>query len=77
MKFHYSVISYFKDELSLRQPVFTDSAFWPFTKNCKSSWCCVFQDLEKKNVSNKILKDRAYEIALNPRYGEHGFYVFW
>ena len=27
MKFHYSVISYFKAELYLRQPVFTDSAF--------------------------------------------------
>ena len=29
------------------------------------------KDLAKGNISDKILKDRAYEVALNPKYDEY------
>ena len=29
------------------------------------------KDLAKSTVSDKVLKDRAYEIALNPKYDEY------
>ena len=29
------------------------------------------KDLAKGNISDKILKDRVYEIALNPKYNEY------
>ena len=80
----------FIHELHLRQPIFTYSAYGPFTKHreriqklgdlrhtCKNNLekSCfphnpAYSDskyLSKRTISNKILKDRAYKIAINPK----------
>ena len=53
----------FLPEMHLKQPGFTYSACGPFTKNKKS-----FQDLKRRTASDKVLRDKALNIAKNPKY---------
>ena len=67
-------------KLPLKQPGFTYSAFGPFLKHCerlkKFDKSCFAhdalysdsKDLAKRTNSDKILKDRAYEIVRNRKY---------
>ena len=71
-----------KAELYLRQAVFTYSADGLFTEHleiiqklkkvCDQNYLCISfansKDLAKRTALDKILKDRAYEIALNSKY---------
>ena len=66
-------------ELHLRQAGFMYSGCGPFTKyreriqkfkeGCDLNYICISfansKDLAKRTILDKILKDRAYEIALN------------
>ena len=47
----------FMPEMHLKQPGFTYSARGPFTKN-----------KERRTASDKILRDKAFSIAKNPKY---------
>ena len=87
----------FFPKLHLKQPGFTYSACCLFTKHresiqkFKGTGYLNFMMLHmviakiyvKQPVSDKILKDRAYEIAINPEYDEYKrglrsmFYVFY
>ena len=69
----------FMAEMHLKQPGFTYSACGPFTKNIYKNELdkVCFQhnmtygkskDLIKKTQSDKILKDKAFKIANNPKY---------
>ena len=84
----------FMPELHLRQPRFTYSCCWPFTKHHEriqkiketgnlnyiyknefDKACFTHdaaysnsKDLAKRTISGMILKGRAYEIAINPKY---------
>ena len=69
-------------EMHLKQPGFTYSACGPFTKNkewiqkCKLDKACFehdmtygdFKDLKRRAFSDKVLKDKAFNIAKNPKY---------
>ena len=78
-------------ELQWKQPVFTYSAFGPFTKYRKRNKKFIyleylyrneldkacfaheaaysyFKYLAKKTISDKILNDQIYEIAINRKY---------
>ena len=84
-------------EMHLKQPGFTYSACWPFTKNKERIQksqeteiraiftkmklyfeACFqhdmvygdFKDLLKRTASEKFLRDKAFNIAKNPRYDE-------
>ena len=75
-------------ELYLRRPGFTYSAFGLSTKHheCIQKFketgnlnYIYSKDLAKRTVSDKVSKDRAYDIALNPKYDRYqrGFiYLF-
>ena len=60
----------FMPVLHLRKLVFTCSTSGPFTKVCFSHDAVYdnSKDLAKRNVSDHILKERVYKIALNPKY---------
>ena len=47
----------FMPEMHLKQPGFTYSARGPFTEN-----------KERRTASDKILRDKAFSIAKNPKY---------
>ena len=47
----------FMPEMHLKQPGFTYSSRGPFTKN-----------KERRTASDKILRDKAFSIAKNPKY---------
>ena len=60
----------FMPVLHLRKLVFTCSTSGPLTKVCFSHDAVYdnSKDLAKRNVSDNILKERVYKIALNPKY---------
>ena len=84
----------FMPEMHLKQPGFTYSASWPFTKNKEriqkfketgdTSYiykneldkACFqhdmaygdFKDLKRRTASDKVLRDKAFNIAKNPKY---------
>ena len=65
----------FMPEFHLKQPGFTYSACGPFTKIVlglkNDAAYSDSTDLAKRTISDKILKDRAYEIARNRNYDEY------
>ena len=87
----------FVPELHFRQPGFTYSASWPFTKHRKriqkfrktgnlKHWyrneldevCFAYdaaysnsKDLAKRTIPDTVLKERAYEVARNPKHDEY------
>ena len=84
-------------EIHLKQPGFTYSACGPFTKN--KEWVQKFKetgdtnyiynndldkDLARRTASDKTLKDKAFNIAKNPKYDGYqrgtcfyGLQFFW
>ena len=70
----------FMPEIHLKQPGFTYSACGPFTKNReriqKLDKTCFqhdmaygdFKDLARRTASDKVLRDKAFNIAKNPKY---------
>ena len=69
----------FKPEIHLRQPQFTYSACGPFTRHeeriQKFMFCFVHdaaysgsKDLTKRTIADKNLKNRAFDIAKDPKY---------
>ena len=65
----------FMPGLQLRRPGFTYSSSGLFIKHRETiqNFCCICidsKDLAKNTVSDNYLKDRAYEIATNPKYQE-------
>ena len=87
----------FIPEMHLKQPGFTYSACWPFTKNkeriqkfkeigdsryvyrTELDKACFqhdlaygnFKDLARRTASDKVLSDKAFNIAKNPKYDEY------
>ena len=87
----------FMNEMHLKQPCFTDSAYGPFTKNKKriqnfketgetkyinrneldkasfkhDTAYGDFKDLSRKTASDKVLKDKAFNIAKDTKYDGH------
>ena len=57
----------FMSEMHLKQPGFTYSACGPFTKN-KERIHGNFRDLAKRTAADKVLKDRAFNIASDKKY---------
>ena len=84
-------------EMHLKQPGFTYSACGPFTKN--KEWIQKFKetgdtnyiynneldkDLARRTASDKTLRDKAFNIAKNPKYNGYqrgacfyGLQFFW
>ena len=84
-------------EMHLKQPGFTYSACGPFTKN--KEWIQKFKetgdthyiynneldkDLARRTASDKTLRDKAFNIAKNPKYDGYqrgacfyGLQFFW
>ena len=79
----------FMPEMHFKQPKFTYSVYWPFTKSkeriqnfkengnisTEMSWIKYlafnmiwFNNLEIRTVSDKLLNDKAFNIAKNPKY---------
>ena len=60
----------FIPEMQLKQPGFTYTAFGPFTKNKERiQKYGDFKDIARRTASNKILRDKAFNIAKSPKYG--------
>ena len=64
----------FMPEIHLKQPRFTYSACGPFTKNELDKACFQhdmaygdFKDLKRRTFSDKVLRDKASNIAKNPK----------
>ena len=67
-------------EMHLRQPGFPDSACGPFTKNKELKSLCKqgiqthdmaygkAKDLVRRTQSDKVLRDKAFNIASDPKY---------
>ena len=53
-------------ELHLNQFGFTYSACGPFTKN--NERIKKYKDVNKRTQSDKVLRDKAFEIASDPKY---------
>ena len=69
----------FMPEMHLRQPGFTYSACGPFTKNKGRTpkfketgdlryTSGGFKNVDRRTASDKILRDKAFNIAKNPKY---------
>ena len=57
----------FMSEMHLKQPGFTYSACGPFTKNTERIHGN-FRDLAKRTAADKVLRDRAFNIASEKKY---------
>ena len=69
----------FMPEMHLRQPQFVYSACGPFTRH--DSDYADHKDLINRTKSDKVLRDKAYDIASNPEYDgyqvcEYGLQIF-
>ena len=54
--------------MHLRQPRFTYSACKPFTKNKERITYGDFKDLNRRTFAGKVLHDKAFNIAKDPKY---------
>ena len=55
--------------MQLKQPGFTYTACGPFTKNKERiQKYGDFKDIARRTASNKILRDKAFNMAKNPKY---------
>ena len=68
------LINFYQQEINLylkclKQPGFTYTACGPFTKNKERiQKYGDFKDIARRTASNKILRDKAFNIAKNPKY---------
>ena len=60
----------FVPELNLKQPGFIYSACAPFTRSCFQHDMAYgkSKDLAKRTQSDKVLRDKAFKIASDPKY---------
>ena len=64
----------FMPEMHSKQPEFTYSVCGPLTKNKEtiqgffSTWYGDFKDLKRRTACDKILRDKTFNIAKNPKY---------
>ena len=70
----------FMPDMHLKQPRFTYDACGPFTKNFKETEdrsyiykneldkACFQHDLARRTASDEVLRDKAFNIAKNPKY---------